>query len=159
MDLLRENDLFSHLAIHIILLRAQSAHLLGQETAAGRYYRAGLANLVPGSELGLVFQIGLLGLTGQMEDIPSRPEAESQVREIIDKVRLSTNSGLVGVGHFLSSLLDTGAHAKYVPHLPVKSSLTCKDETPSSIPGISPECRQVALRLAICLSRFGGRLG
>ena len=112
IDVLRENDLFSHLAIHILLLRAQSAHLLGQEYAATRYYRAGLANLVPGSELGLVFQIGLLGLNGQLEEIQSRPEVEMQVKEIVEKVRLSTNSGLVGVGHFLSSLLETGAHSK-----------------------------------------------
>jgi hypothetical protein len=124
VDLLRENDLFSHLAIHILLLRAQSAHLLGQENAAARYYRAGLANLVPGSELGLVFQIGLLGLTGQLEDVSSRPEVESQVREIVEKVRLSTNSALVGIGHFLSSLIDTGAHAKYVQSTFIGNRLT-----------------------------------
>jgi hypothetical protein len=67
---------------------------------------------VPGSELGLVFQIGLLGLSGQLEDIQFRPEVEVQVKEIVERVRLSTNSGLVGVGHFLSSLLETGAHSK-----------------------------------------------
>jgi hypothetical protein len=112
VNILRDHDLFSHLAIHILLLRAQSAHLLGQENAAVRHYRAGLANLVPGSELGLVFQIGLLGASGQLEDISH--ETESQIKEIGERARVSTNSMLVGYGHFLSSLLETGAQHKSV---------------------------------------------
>jgi len=115
IDLLRDNDVFSHLSIHVLLLRAQLAHLLGQEYAATRYYKAGLANLVPGSEMELVFQIGLLGLSGQLEEMPFQPEVEQQVKDIVERVRISTNSGLVGVGHFLSSLLETGAHSKQVP--------------------------------------------
>jgi hypothetical protein len=67
-----------------------------------------------------VFQIGLLGLSGQLEDVQSRPEVETQVKEIVERVRVSTNSGLVGVGHFLNSLLETGAHSKWVlPPAPI----------------------------------------
>lgn len=109
---LRDHDLFGQLATHILLLRAQCSHLIGQGHAALRYYRAGLDNLVPGSELGLAYQIGLLGCSGQLEDPTSTPEVETQIKAIIEQARHSTNSSLVGAGHFLSSLLETGAVAK-----------------------------------------------
>jgi hypothetical protein len=112
IDLLRDNDLFGELATHILLLRAQCAHLIGQGPAAVRYYKAGLSNLVPGSELYVAFQIGLLGCSGQLDNPAMDPQVQSQVKAIAEQARHSTSSSLVGVGQFMASLLESGAIAK-----------------------------------------------
>lgn len=112
IKLLRDKDLFNDLASHILLLRAQCAHLIGQGSAAVRYYQAGLSNLVPGSELQIAFQIGLLGCNGQLDGPNINSEVYAQVKAIVEQAKHSTSSALVGVSHFLASLLESGAMAK-----------------------------------------------
>jgi len=112
IDLLRDNDLFIPLAPHLLLLYAQYAHLVGQSSAAERYYRACQSVLQPGSELGLIIEIGLFGCQGKFERVLSDTNTRQEIESLIEHCRTPSNAVLSTTGFFLSSLIESAVSSK-----------------------------------------------
>ena len=106
LKLARENNLFTSLAPHFCLARAQFAHLLGRDQAASKAYDACLALLVPGSEMGLVIEICSLACQGGLSGLLQDDARAAQVRNLADRCRTSSNASIAATGHFLASLLE-----------------------------------------------------
>jgi hypothetical protein len=104
---LRVNDLLVDLAPQLCLLYAQFAHLLGYDSAATRYYLACKNLIVPGSELGLIVNIGLLGALGHLANVASDHGRQTVVNDLVDRCAGGSSAGLNAVGFFLASLTDS----------------------------------------------------
>ena len=130
MRLAQHNDVFGSLAPHICLVQAQLAHLLGQDQVALKWYRACSSLLKPGSELGLLVDINKYACEGLLENLGEDPSRASHVRQVAEKCRASSNSGLVAAGYFLGSLAEPNRVAsKFVTIYVTMCSLTCFQKT------------------------------
>lgn len=79
---------------------------MGRPDVAVRYYRAAKKSLVPGSELRILVEIGLLGASGDLVDLKLDHERCMQVNILADACRCGSNAQLHAIGNFLSSLTD-----------------------------------------------------
>lgn len=97
----------------ITLLHAQFAQYMGRPEVAQRYYSAAKRSLVPGSELQVLVEIGLLGAQGKLHKLQENYENAEAVNELADICRSGSNAQLHAMGNFLSSLTDSeGFQAK-----------------------------------------------
>lgn len=103
---LRACNLFQTHLPQLALLYAQFAHVLGRKEVAVRYYRAAQATIVPGSELRLIVDIGLLAANGDFEDLKGNHDRALKLNILADQCRSGSNALLHGVGNFLSSITD-----------------------------------------------------
>jgi hypothetical protein len=103
---LRAFNLFHTHLPQIALLYAHFAHYLGRPAIAQRYYRAAKQSLVPGSELQVLVEIGLLGALGKLQNLQDNYDDGQPVNELADICRSGSNAQLHAVGNFLSSLTD-----------------------------------------------------
>lgn len=91
------------IAPQLLLLHAQYAQAVGRGQAAVRYYRACMSAIQPGSEMGLVAEIGLLACKGEL--------GRGETTVLIERCR-SASSTLLNAALFLSCLLESGIEVK-----------------------------------------------
>lgn len=156
--MLRDHGMFGNIGSHVLLLAAQRAHLLGQQALAHRYYSAGLQNLRPGSDLGIVFSVGLLGNKGAFDSSTPGPEDSAMIRDVIDCAK--GGSSLRALGTFVGGLLEDGVGLKSVSPTPHTGSRGLTEQVQNShrLGGYARQWRQDTICTTLRLSSLVGRL-
>ena len=106
VDLLRAQNIWHSHAPQLCLLYAQFAHLLGQEKAALRCYRACQALIKPGSELGLVVAISIFAAAGKLVNVLEDHSRREEIQLLAARCRASGSAGLIAAGYLLGSLTE-----------------------------------------------------
>lgn len=79
---------------------------------AARYYQAALAQLLPGSDLGIVLAVNALACDGSFDAPLSVNSDNSGIDTVVHQALASSSATISAIGSFLSSLIAYGVQAK-----------------------------------------------
>jgi hypothetical protein len=91
---------------HLCLVNAMMAQLLGHDPIATRYYEASMALLSEGSELCLMIEASLLGVSGVLQGAKTDHDRQVKVKNLSARCKRTSSMALNTIGQLLSALAE-----------------------------------------------------